>query len=197
MHQGLNRKPSMVLKKLVLWSYVMMLSSIAIGQTDTDLYRVSYINFFGVNHGIQVEKVISFNDRSENGYISSPLKLNPHIVYFSLPDLNRNLKLGLNLEFSGSDKVTGIYPMLSLGVGYVMTFSNYDGLVHLNTGEIENNTRTEHSILPQVNFGLGWNMNNKSGLFLRFSFGRQLSFDNTNASIIGAEIGFQINLKKK
>ena len=183
----------------LLVNLALLLSFFQVNGQDKSLpLRIGYYSPFGTNQGVQIGTWVSIDQfiRNDNRTVNENWKLAPRVAYFVLPDIQNNIQIGADIEYGNSGKEAGIYSLISFGLGHIMSFTKYDGLVHLDTGEIENNVRTEHSILPQVSLGLGWNLNNRNGLFLRLSYGRQLSFDKADSSLIGAEIGIQVDLKK-
>ncbi len=159
--------------------------------------RFSYFSPYGVNRGVKVCAVVPFDfKKNESNHILTEWNVVQQIAYFVLPDIQNNLLATLGVECKVEKKRKGIYTLYSIELGYLLSFKKYDGIVQLESGNIQNNIRLQHSIVLEITSGLGYNLINGNGLFMKLFYGRQLSLNGSDASFLGAEIGIQIHIKR-
>ncbi|MDG2450511.1 MAG: hypothetical protein P8M34_12755 [Saprospiraceae bacterium] len=159
--------------------------------------RLSYFSPFGVNRGIKVGVVLPFDFKNnKSNQILDEWNVVPHIAYFVLPDIQNNLLTTIGVEYGNAKKGKGFYTLYSIELGYLLSFKKYGGIVQLESGNIQNNIRLQHSFLPEITVGLGYKLINGNGLFMKLFYGRQLSIKESDASFLGAEIGIQIHIKR-
>lgn len=122
------------------------------------------------------------------------LKVSPQLGYFVYPNVQENLFINSELTYQINSPDKRFYPMVGLGLGYLLGRQRQDGSVDLATGTISHNREALHHLVPTLSLGLGRKTEKSVGYYFKAFFGRKITFSAEYAAFFGLELGVNFKL---
>lgn len=152
-------------------------------------YAAPFFTNVGAELGVSFDIPSSQPDSANTSARPFTLRLLPQVRYFQQLDVQHNFMFDPTLEFVWQRKARKIYPIFSVGLGYIMAFQRQDGTLDLATGNIDYNSEVIHSFVPSINIGFASVPKKRIGYYFKTSYGRSMVVAAQDAAFFGVSFG--------